>query len=127
MNRDRATLLDIERAARLSVGHRRSRTQAARLALQFVEGVDESSFLEDDKTQSAVLHQLLVIGEATKQVSPEFREENAPVPWRLMAGMRDKLIHEYDNVDLHEVWRAATRDVPELLSQMEPLLPEREG
>ena len=113
MDRDRSTLLDIAKAARLTV--------------QFVEGSDRSRFLEDARTQSAVLHQLLVIGEATKRLSPEFRRENDSVPWKLMAGMRDKSIHEYDDVDLHEVWKTATSDVREILSQIEPLLPRQKG
>ena len=113
MDRDRSTLLDIAKAARLT--------------MQFVEGSDRSEFLEDIRTQSAVLHQLLVIGEATKRLSPGFREENDSVPWKLMAGMRDKLIHEYDDVDLHEVWKTATNDVRRILSQIEPLLPRQEG
>jgi uncharacterized protein with HEPN domain len=55
------------------------------------------------KTQSAVLHQLLVIGEAVKRLSQDFRRDHPEIPFALIAGMRDKLIHEYDDVDLEEV------------------------
>lgn len=75
----------------------------------------KAAFLEDYKTQSAVLHQLMVIGEAVKRLSVEFRDDHPVVPWSLIAGMRDKLIHGYDIVDLDEVWRTAEVDVPELL------------
>lgn len=64
----------------------------------------------------------MVIGEATKRLSDEFRSENSEIQWRLMAGMRDILIHAYDTVDIDEVWKTATKDVPELLSKIQPLL-----
>lgn len=109
MPRDDATLLDI--------------AAAARLVAEFTEGVDEGGFIRDTRTISAVLHQITVIGEATKRLSPGFRERHPGTPWHLIAGMRDKLIHEYDDVDLEEVWKTATTDVPDLLAYVEPLLP----
>ncbi|MBI2845049.1 MAG: DUF86 domain-containing protein [Chloroflexi bacterium] len=109
MSRDEGALLDIARAAQL--------------IMEFTEGLDRESFLRDAKTQSAVLHQLLVLGEAVKRLSPEFRGKKPGVPWAAIAGMRDVLIHEYDEVDLEEVWRAARRDVPDLLRLVQPLLP----
>jgi uncharacterized protein with HEPN domain len=112
MERDEATLLDIARAARL--------------VLEFKAGMDKAAFFEDVKTQSAVLHQLMVIGEAVKRLSPEFRSRYPEMPWSLIAGMRDKLIHGYDIVDLEEVWRTAEIDVLDLLTQIEPLLPDQE-
>jgi uncharacterized protein with HEPN domain len=84
----------------------------------------KAEFLEDAKTQSAVLHQLLIIGEAAKRMSPEFRATHPEVPWRLIAGTRDKLIHFYEGVDLEEVWRMVTSDLPDLISRIEPLVPE---
>ena len=112
MPRDDATLLDIARSARL--------------ILQFREGLDTQAFLQDVKTQSAVLHRLLVMGESVKRLSVAFRDAHPDIPWRLMAGMRDRLIHAYDTVDLEEIWRVADRDVPELLTALEPLLPPQE-
>ena len=113
MSRDDASILDIARAARLIV--------------QFKQGMDEAAFLTDVKTQSAILHQFMVIGEAVKRLSPTLRDNHPSVPWRLIAGMRDKLIHGYDSVDLSEVWRTAERDIPDLLSAIEPLLPSEES
>ena len=101
---DDATVLDI--------------LNAARLAAEFIEGMDRPAFLSDLKTQSATHHQLLILGEAVKRLSPEFREGHPELPWRMMAGMRDKLIHQYDAVDLDEVWRTLTGDLPPLIQAM---------
>jgi uncharacterized protein with HEPN domain len=112
MSRDEATLLDIERAARLII--------------DFTREMDDQVFLDDVKTQSAVLHQLLVLGEAVKRLSPEFRRQHQRIPWSLIAGMRDNLIHEYDTVDLDEVWSTAKRDVPRLLLSLDLTQPPNE-
>jgi uncharacterized protein with HEPN domain len=74
---DRGTLHDIARAARL--------------ILDFSRGFDEAAFSSDLKTQSVILHQLLVLGEAVKRLSPDFRRHPS-VPWSRIAGMRDRLI-----------------------------------
>ena len=111
MPRDEAILLDV--------------AQAARLVLTFKRGMDKAAFLQDTKTQSAILHQLMVMGEAVKRLSPEFRARHPDIPWALVAAMRDKLIHGYDIVDLDEVWKTAEADVPDLLAWIEPLLPKQ--
>lgn len=111
MDRDIATLLDIAKAARLVV--------------EFTQGMEQDEFLADVKTQSAVLHQLLVMGEAVKRLSEGLRLKYPQVPWKLMAGMRDILIHAYDVVDLNQVWQTTQVDVPNLLSQIDPLLPPK--
>ena len=64
--------------------------------MDFVQGFDKTSFINDWKTRSAVLYQLTVIGEAVKRLSKEFRTEHSQIPWTLIAGMRDNLIHGYD-------------------------------
>ena len=62
----------------------------------------------------------MIIGEAVKRLSQDFRIKYPEIPFTLIAGMRDKLIHEYDGVDLSEVWKTAIHDIPRLLSQIEP-------
>jgi uncharacterized protein with HEPN domain len=113
MSRDEAVLLDI--------------AQAARLVHEFKQGMDKAAFLKDIKTQSAILHQLMVMGEAVKRLSQDFRTRHLEIPWALISGMRDRLIHGYDIVDLEEVWKTADADVPVLLSLLEPLLPKQNG
>lgn len=87
--------------------------------------MDKDAFLSDQKTQSAVLHQILILGDAAKRVSPAYQEEHPDIPWRKMSGMRDVVIHAYDRVDLDEVWRTATQAVPETLEQIQPLIPKK--
>ncbi|MEE9293797.1 MAG: DUF86 domain-containing protein [Phycisphaerae bacterium] len=108
MLRDEATLLDINRSARL--------------VREFAEGLEFERFQQDVKTQSAVIHQLLIVGEAAKRLSAQFRSKYVDIPWSKVAGMRDKLIHAYDEVDLEEVWRTVEHDIPELIEQIGPLL-----
>jgi uncharacterized protein with HEPN domain len=94
---------------------------AAQLVAAFVEGFQKDVFMDDWKTRSAVLYQLTVVGEAVKRLSAEFRLAHAQVPWALIAGMRDHLIHAYDLVDWDEVWETVIRDVPGLLQEIERL------
>jgi uncharacterized protein with HEPN domain len=105
---DKETLVDIVRAGR-------------RIQL-FTVGMSAENFLVDIKPQAAVQHQLLVLGEAAKRISEPFRTLYPDISWSPMARMRDKLIHAYDLVNLEEVWRTATEDIPALLAQLEQLL-----
>lgn len=109
MQRDEATLIDI--------------ANAARLALNFSADLTRDEFLEDLKAQSAVLHQLMILGEAVKRLSANFRDRHSEIPWALIAGMRNHLIHAYDAVDLDEVWRTLKKDLPILLAAIIPILP----
>lgn len=71
-------------------------------------------FMSDLKTQSAVVRQIEIIGEAVKNLSPELVASETGVPWRLIAGTRDRLIHGYFKVDLDAVWSMVEQDLPSL-------------
>lgn len=80
----------------------------------FVEGMDFDALVADDKTASAVVRKLEIIGEATKNVPEEIRKKYPQVPWRQMAGMRDQIIHAYFAVDYAVVWDTLKTDIPSL-------------
>ena len=88
--------------------------------------IDYGVFFKDLKTQSSVIHQLLQIGEAVKYLSDEFKNNHPMVPWRKIAGMRDRLIHQYHNIDIEEVWDTVTLNIPQLIEYIEPLVPPEE-
>lgn len=89
--------------------------KAAHRIRMFAEGADSVQFSTDEQLQSAVIYQLIVIGEATKRLSPEFRDSYPQFEWRRMAGMRDKLVHEFREVNLATVWRTVRNEIPPLL------------
>ena len=85
---------------------------AVEKAESFTRGMDFDAFAGDDKTVFAVIRALEVIGEASKSIPAPVRSRYDSVPWRDMAGMRDKLIHDYFGVDLKAVWKALREDFP---------------
>ena len=74
----------------------------------FTRGIDFDVFVQDDKTYLAVVRALEIIGEAAKHILPALRKRYPHVPWKRMAGMRDKLIHAYFGTDAKVVWKTAT-------------------
>ncbi|MEM0203751.1 MAG: DUF86 domain-containing protein [Archaeoglobaceae archaeon] len=96
-------------------------------ALSFVEGVDYGDFVKDKKTIYAVIRALEVIGEAVKKIPISVRKHYPEIPWKEMAGMRDKLIHEYFGVDLKRVWKTVKEDIPNLKPLFEKILRDFES
>jgi uncharacterized protein with HEPN domain len=86
----------------------------------YTKGLTYEDFVSDKKTVDAVIRNLEVIGEATKQVPLAVRQKYPKVPWRDMAGMRDKLIHGYFGVQLNVVWKT----IKERLPEVQPLVVE---
>ena len=80
----------------------------------FTEGMDFKDFVNDKKTVYGVVRAIEIIGEATKNIPDHIRKGYPDVPWKRMAGMRDRLIHEYFGVDLEIVWETIEQDLPQL-------------
>lgn len=108
MSKDNAYLADILRAGQ---------------AIQrFVVGVTKEQFLANEEKYEAVNRKFEIIGEAARHLSPEARKKLAGLPWESIIGMRNILIHDYDDVDLNVVWNTVTDDLPSLVSNVQAFL-----
>jgi uncharacterized protein with HEPN domain len=95
--------------------------QAAQDACVFVEGLCKADFLEDKRTQQAVIMSLIILGEAATKVmenAAEFTQTHRQVPWRSMRGMRNRIAHGYFDINLDIVWETVRTALPELLKQL---------
>ncbi|NGZ02694.1 MAG: DUF86 domain-containing protein [Nitrospira sp. WS238] len=91
---------------------------------QIVEytAIQKEQFNADRKTQDAVIRNLEIIGEATKRLSPTVKSAHPDIAWKPIAGMRDKLIHDYFGVNVELVWEVVERDLPVLYEKVQQLL-----
>jgi uncharacterized protein with HEPN domain len=92
----------------------------------YLRDKDETAFNDDTLLQDGVIRQIEIIGEATKRLSGGLRAQYGQLPWQDIAGMRDKLIHDYFGVDIGQVWLTATEDLPLLKVELERILAELE-
>ncbi len=88
----------------------------------YTENLSYERFLEDKKTQDAVVRNLEIIGEAAKNISEELKKKYPHIRWKDLAGVRDKLIHHYFGVNFDIVWNIVKQELPEVLSQLEEIL-----
>lgn len=99
---------------------------AAQKVQRFIEDVTWDRFQQDDLLQSAVMHQVQIIGEAARRVSPEYKESHPEIPWARIVGMRHRLVHDYFQIDLDRVWGVIKGDIPALIPLIQPLIPPEE-
>lgn len=109
MDRDTGSILDI--------------LESARRIMAYVAGMTRQDFLQDTQVQDAVIRRLEIIGEAAGRISPEFRGAHPEIQWPEIRGMRNQMIHGYDNVDVDIVWDTVERDIPHLIHIIESLVP----
>lgn len=94
-------------------------------ASSYVKGMDLAAFESDTRTQDAVIRSIEIIGEAankTRVADPDFAARHPNVPWDVMYGMRNRIVHDYFDVDVQVVWQTVQRDLPVLRLQIDTML-----
>jgi uncharacterized protein with HEPN domain len=109
MDRDTASILDIP--------------ESARTIMAYVAGMTRQDFLRDTQVQDSVIRRLEIIGEAAGRISPGFRGAQPEIHWSEIRGMRNRMMHGYDDVDMDIVWDTVERDIPHPIQIIESLSP----
>ena len=107
---------------RLYIDYLRDILENAEKAVGFVSGMSGDDFLGDEKTVFAVIRAIEILGEATKKIPNDVREKYSDIPWREMAGTRDKLVHDYFGVNLAVIWKTVTEDIPSLIPLLKKVI-----
>lgn len=111
MHQDQSYLLDI--------------AKFCQAILRLTANMTEAEFQHDERTQFAILYEITVLGEVVKRLSTEFRIQHPTIEWRRIAGMRDRLVHDYNEVKLDLVWEVVKTNIPELLEYITRFYPAR--
>jgi len=89
---------------------------------EYTREIKYKDFMDNNLVQAGVMREIEIIGEVTKRLSKEIKEKHPDIPWRKMAGTRDKLIHDYLGVDLDAVWNTVENDIPALKNKIKSCL-----
>jgi len=87
----------------------------------YVSGLSYDDFIKDQKTQDAVIRNIEMIGEAVKKLSVDIKNKKQQIPWRIIAGIRNRLIHGYFGINIDIVWEVAPINIPELIPEIEKI------
>ena len=109
MSRDDAYLVDI--------------LESAKIALEYVAGKSWDEFYEDMQCQDAVLRRIEIIGEAARHISPQTQKKYPQIPWRDLTVLRNLVIHQYDAVDINQVWDTTQNRLPPLVDELSKIVP----
>ncbi|OUC16330.1 MAG: hypothetical protein B0A82_02050 [Alkalinema sp. CACIAM 70d] len=112
MERDLQSLLDM--------------LQSAQIVMNYIAGRSQDELTTDLQFQDAMIRRLLIIGEASKRVSETTRQTLTTIPWAAISGMRNRLVHEYDEIDLGIIWDTAVNSLPNLILELEKVVPPHE-
>ena len=93
---------------------------------EYTAGIDFIAFTKDKKTIDAVIRNFEILGEATKQIPENIKSKYSKVPWKEMAGMRDKLAHAYFGIDAAVLWETVTKRIPGLKDQIQEIIKDLE-
>lgn len=113
MPRDKQALIDI--------------STAIQQTLLYAQGIERHHLQAEDEKQAAILYRLIIIGEATKRLSDELRKQYPMIPWRQMAGLRDVVIHDYDELDFDILWNVIHINLPDILPEIQAILKSLDG
>jgi uncharacterized protein with HEPN domain len=97
--------------------------ESAKIAMDYVLGKSWDDFYNDIQCQDAVVRRIEIIGEAARRVSQQTREKYPQIPWREMTSMRNLVIHEYDVVDINQVWDTVQNKIPPLVQELAKIVP----
>ncbi len=109
MSRDDAYLVDI--------------LESAKIALEYLAGKSWDVFYEDMQCQDAVLRRIEIIGEAARHISPQTQKKYPQIPWRDLTMLRNLVIHQYDAVDIKQVWDTTQNRLPPLIVELSKIVP----
>jgi len=99
---------------------------ASRKIRNLTQDLSWELFQSDEMAQHAMMRLIQIIGEAAGKVSEEYQQEHPAIPWAGIIGMRHRLVHDYFNIILEKVWDVIEKDIPELIHNLEPLVPPEE-
>ncbi|MDJ1168503.1 DUF86 domain-containing protein [Roseofilum sp. BLCC_M154] len=99
---------------------------AAKLAQEFALGIGWEEFQADLMRQAAITREIEIIGEAARRISEESQAEVPEIPWHQIIGMRNRIVHEYDRLNLATIWQTVQNALPELIRVLETLIPPEE-
>ena len=85
---------------------------------RYVAGLDHDTFIKDDKTIDSVVRNLEIIGEAANRLPGDFRAQHHEIEWRKIIGLRNRIVHDYFNIDVEIVWEIIQKDLPNLKSKL---------
>ncbi len=100
--------------------------QSAQIVMDYIKGRSKDDLSTDLQFQDAIIRRLLIIGEASKRIPEGTRQTLTTIPWAAISGMRNRLVHEYDEIDLDVVWDTIVHNLPTLILALQKLVPESE-